>query len=74
MGLRIAGTAFGLIALGAGGIQLWAYAVTDWPRHLVLGVFACAVGLCVLMALGRTSLSDSRSDGVSRSRRKTEGS
>ncbi len=72
MGVRIAGMVFGLLALAAGGLQLWAYAATDWPRHLILGVFACAVGLCVLVtASGRISLSGNRSDGASRSGRRT---
>ncbi|MGU3501120.1 hypothetical protein [Mycobacterium sp. C31M] len=66
MGLRIAGMAFGLLALAAGGLQLWAYVATDWPRHLILGVFGCAVGLCVLVtASGRMPLSGDRSGGAS---------
>jgi hypothetical protein len=37
--------------LSAGGLQLWAYAATDRPRHLILGVFAVAVGGCVIAAV-----------------------
>ncbi|MEH3129652.1 MAG: hypothetical protein PGN27_06780 [Mycolicibacterium neoaurum] len=53
MALRIAGFTFGLLALGAGVLQLWAYAASDWPRHLIVGVFACAVGVSVLAASAR---------------------
>ncbi|AMO06993.1 MULTISPECIES: hypothetical protein [Mycobacteriaceae] len=53
MALRIAGFTFSLMALVAGGLQLWAYAESDWPRHLILGVFACAVGVSVLAASSR---------------------
>lgn len=53
MALRIAGFTFGLIALVAGGLQLCAYVATDWPRHLILGVFACAVGVTVILASAR---------------------
>jgi uncharacterized membrane protein HdeD (DUF308 family) len=49
-GLRVAAVAFGLLALCAGGLQLWAYASSDHPRHLVVGVFAVAVGISVLAA------------------------
>jgi len=49
-GLRAAALAFGLLALGAGGLQLWAFASSDSARHLVLGVFAVAVGVSVLVA------------------------
>jgi uncharacterized membrane protein HdeD (DUF308 family) len=49
-GLRAAALAFGLLALCAGGLQLWAFASSDHPRHLVLGVFAVAVGVSVLAA------------------------
>jgi hypothetical protein len=43
--------AFGVLALVSGGLQLWAYATADGVRHLVLGVFAAAVGGCVIVAL-----------------------
>jgi len=49
-GLRAAALAFGLLALCAGGLQLWAFAAGGSPRHLVLGVFAASVGLSVLVA------------------------
>lgn len=49
--LRAAALAFGLLALTAGGLQLWAYLATDGPRHLILGVFAVAVGGCVIAAV-----------------------
>ncbi|MBJ7338302.1 hypothetical protein [Mycolicibacterium sp.] len=48
--LRLAALAFGLLALTAGGLQIWAFASSGFPRHLVLGVFAVAVGLSVLAA------------------------
>jgi hypothetical protein len=48
--LRAAGLAFGLLALTAGGLQIWAFTSSGFSRHLVLGVFASAVGLCVLVA------------------------
>ena len=48
--LRVAALAFGLLALCAGGLQLWAYASSGFPRHLVLGVFAVAVALSVVVA------------------------
>ncbi len=53
MALRIAGFAFGLLALVAGVLQLSAYVVSDWPRHLILGVFACAIGVSVIIASAR---------------------
>ena len=53
MALRIAGFTFGLIALLAGGLQLSAYVASDWPRHLILGVFACAIGVSVIIASAR---------------------
>lgn len=49
--LRVAALAFGFLALSAGGLQLWAYVATDRPRHLILGVFAVAVGGCVIAAV-----------------------
>ncbi len=53
MALRVAGLAFGLLALLAGLLQLWAYGSSGGPRHLILGVFACAVGVCVIPAAWR---------------------
>ncbi|KAA0093213.1 hypothetical protein CIW49_27675 [Mycolicibacterium sp. P1-18] len=47
---RVAAVAFGLLALCAGGLQLWAFASNDYPRHLVVGAFAVAVGVSVLVA------------------------
>jgi hypothetical protein len=49
--LRVAALAFGLLALVAGGLQIWAYVATGFPRHLVVGIFAVAVGLCVAGAV-----------------------
>lgn len=49
--LRVAALAFGCLALVAGGLQLWAYATTDGPRHLILGAFALAVGVSVISAV-----------------------
>ncbi|MBJ7387069.1 MAG: hypothetical protein JHC55_21550 [Mycolicibacterium sp.] len=51
--LRVAALAFGCLALVAGGLQLWAYATTDGPRHLILGAFALAVGVSVISAVLR---------------------
>ena len=53
MALRVAGAAFGLLALVTGGLQLWAYGATGGPRHLILGLFAGAVGACVIVAVRR---------------------
>lgn len=53
MALRAAGLAFGVLALLAGGLQGWAYGATGDVRHLVLGVFAGAVGACVVVAVRR---------------------
>lgn len=53
MALRVAGLAFGLLALVAGGLQLWAFGVTGSARHLILGVFASSVGACVIAAVWR---------------------
>lgn len=50
--LRVGAVAFGLLATVAGGLQLWAYVATDGGRHLVLGIFAIAVGASVLVAVG----------------------
>ncbi|WP_246240859.1 hypothetical protein [Mycolicibacterium madagascariense] len=49
--LRVCAVAFGLLAAVAGGLQLWAYAVAGGPRHVVLGIFAIAVGASVLVAV-----------------------
>ncbi|CAN3130054.1 Transmembrane protein [Mycobacterium sp. smrl_JER01] len=46
-GLRVAALAFAALALTAGVLQLAAFASAGWIRHLVLGIFACAVGLSV---------------------------
>jgi uncharacterized membrane protein HdeD (DUF308 family) len=56
--LRVAALAFGCLALVAGGLQLWAYATTDGPRHLILGAFALAVGVSVISAVLRHRRSD----------------
>lgn len=53
MALRVAGLAFGLLALVAGGLQLWASDATGGARHLILGVFAISVGACVIVAAWR---------------------
>lgn len=53
MALRVAGLAFGLLALVAGGVQLWAFGVTGSARHLIPGVFASSVGVCVIAAVWR---------------------
>lgn len=49
--LVLAATAFGLLALLAGGLQGWAYVRTGYGRHLVVGIFAAAVGICVLFGV-----------------------
>lgn len=49
--LRAAALAFGLLALTAGGLQLWAHAAGGGVRHLVLGIFATAVGVSVFAAV-----------------------
>jgi hypothetical protein len=48
--LRWAGAVLAGLALLAGGLQLWAFAATDGPRHLILGIFALSVGVSVLIA------------------------
>lgn len=53
MALRAAGLAFGLLALVAGGLQLWAFGAAGGARHLILGVFAGSVGACVIAAVWR---------------------
>ncbi|MCP9273277.1 hypothetical protein [Mycolicibacterium arenosum] len=52
---RWAGLAFGVLALAAGGLQVWAFVASGFGRHLVVGVFALAVGGSVVTAslLGR---------------------
>ena len=49
--LRFAALAFAALALAAGGLQLLAYASSGWVRHLIVGVFACAVGISVAVAV-----------------------
>lgn len=51
--LAAAALVFGLLALTAGGLQLWAYVASDRPRHGVLAVFALAVGVSVVAAAAR---------------------
>lgn len=53
MALRAAGLAFGLLALVAGGLQLWAFGAAGGARHLIPGVFAGSVGACVIAAVWR---------------------
>jgi hypothetical protein len=48
--LAIAAMAFGLLALVAGGLQLWAFLDSQRPRHAVLAVFALSVGVTVAVA------------------------
>ena len=50
---RVAAAAFGLLALTSGALQVWAFVATDVARHLVLGLFAAAVGGCVIWAAAR---------------------
>lgn len=45
--LRVAALAFAALAFVAGGLQIAAYVSSGFVRHLVLGGFACAVGLSV---------------------------
>lgn len=45
--LRVAALAFAVLALTAGVLQIIAYASNGWLRHLIVGVFACAVGVSV---------------------------
>ncbi|WP_162562253.1 hypothetical protein [Mycolicibacterium iranicum] len=58
--LRFAALAFAALALTAGGLQLLAYASSGWVRHLVLGVFACAVGTSVAVAVAASVLRSRR--------------
>ncbi|CAJ1580334.1 hypothetical protein [[Mycobacterium] wendilense] len=51
--LALAAMAFGVLALGAGALQAWAFASSQYPRHAVLAVFALSVGVCVLVAAVR---------------------
>ncbi|MEX7468902.1 hypothetical protein AB4Z39_04235 [Mycobacterium adipatum] len=53
MALRAAALAFGLLALIAGGLQLWAFGASGGVRHGVLGMFACAFGASVVTAAWR---------------------
>lgn len=53
--LRIAALLFAVLALTAGGLQIWAYVATGGLRHVVVGVFALAVGCCVAVATVRRS-------------------
>jgi hypothetical protein len=46
--LRVAALGFAALPLVAGGLQLVAFASTGFVRHLILGTFACAVGVCVI--------------------------
>jgi hypothetical protein len=48
---RWAAMSFGLLALIAGGLQAWAYVASGSGRHLIAGVFAVAVGVCVIGAV-----------------------
>ncbi|MHC9292097.1 hypothetical protein ACRCUN_06490 [Mycobacterium sp. LTG2003] len=48
--LAFAGLAFGILALIAGGLQLWAFIDTDRTRHVVVAVFALSVGVSVAVA------------------------
>jgi hypothetical protein len=49
--LRVAALGFALLALVAGGLQIWVYVATEGPRHLILGLFALTVGACVTAAV-----------------------
>lgn len=49
--LRGAALAFAVLALVAGGLQIAAFASGGFIRHLILGVFACAVGFSVIGAI-----------------------
>ena len=51
MALKMAGLAFGVLALVAGVLQLWAFGAGSGARYLVLGVFASSVGACVIAAV-----------------------
>ncbi|BBZ32090.1 hypothetical protein [Mycolicibacterium confluentis] len=45
--LVLLAVAFAVVALIAGGMQLAAFIASERPRHLVLAVFALAVGASV---------------------------
>lgn len=47
---RWAALAFGVLAAVAGGLQVWAFVESGFVRFLVVGVFALAVGGCVITA------------------------
>lgn len=49
--LRGAALAFAALALVAGGLQIAAFASSGFLRHLILAVFACAVGFSVIGAV-----------------------
>ena len=48
----VAALAFAVLALLAGGLQLWAFLASERPRHAVLAVFALSVGISVAAAAG----------------------
>ena len=50
--LRLAAAAFAGLVLVAGGLQIWAFVATGAPRHLVVGIFALAVGVSVSIGVG----------------------
>jgi hypothetical protein len=52
--LRFAAVLFAGLAGVAGGLQLWAFVATGGARHVVVGMFAVAVGVSVLVAVIRS--------------------
>lgn len=46
-----AALAFAALAMVAGGLQIAAFTSTGFIRHLILGIFACAVGCSVIGAV-----------------------
>ncbi len=58
--LKIAALSFAALALTAGGLQLLAYASGGWVRHLVVGVFACSVGISVAVGVVASALRSRR--------------
>jgi len=48
--LAAAAIAFGVLAICAGVLQAWAFAVSRQPMHAVLAAFALSVGTCVVSA------------------------
>ena len=50
--LPLLAVAFAALALLAGGAQLWAFIASSRPRHLILAIFAVAVGIAVSIAAG----------------------